>query len=172
MRIGLLGGTFNPVHSGHLLIAEMAREKYRLDRVLFVPAGLPPHKTPPRTSAKDRVAMLRLAIRGNPRFAIHDWEIRQKRVVYTYETLTHLQQLWPQASLFFIVGSDSLKDLPRWKEAARLKSMARFVAIDRIAPFASHDLRRRVKKGQPILYRVPDAVHRYILKHRLYRQSE
>ncbi len=172
MRIGLFGGTFNPVHNGHLLIAEMARETFQLDAVLFVPAGLPPHKIAPRTPVRDRVAMLRLAIKGNPHFSISDWEIRQKRVVYTYETLDHFHHRWPRASLFFIVGSDSLKELPRWKEARRLKSLARFVAMDRIDPYASHDIRRRVRQGKSITYRVPESVRRYIVKKRLYHQPE
>ncbi len=172
MRIGLFGGTFNPVHDGHLLIAEAARETHDLDQIIFVPAGMPPHKRQPRTSAKHRLAMLRVAVRGNPHFKISDWEIRQKRVVYTFETLEHFRKTYPSAKFFFLVGSDSLKDLPRWREAKRLPSLARFVSEKRILPYASHDIRRRVKKRQSIRYLVPEAVGRYIHTHRLYRVSE
>jgi len=172
MRIALLGGTFNPVHYGHLLIAEAARESYRFDHVVFVPAGLPPHKKPPRTSAKHRLAMLRLAVRGNPAFTVSDWEIRQGRVVYSYETVEHFRGLRPKDSLHFILGSDSLKDLPRWKEARRLRSLCRFVTMGRLAPFASRDIRRRVRTHRSIRYQVPDAVERYIRQHRLYRKPE
>src|SRR5438477_7389486 len=120
MRIALFGGTFNPVHYGHLLIAETARESYHLDQVVFVPAGRPPHKKRPLTSAQRRLAMLRLAVRGNPAFKIDDWEIRQKRVVYTVQTLERFLLRLPGASFHFLIGSDSLKGLPRWRAATRL----------------------------------------------------
>ena len=172
MRIALLGGTFNPVHCGHLLIAEAARESFGFDKIVFIPAGLPPHKKRPKTSAQNRLAMLRLAVRGNPFFTISDWEIRQGRVVYTYETLEHFKRVWPKAAFSFIIGSDSLKDLPRWKESKRLQTLCRFIAMDRLLPFASHLIRENVRKGRSIRYQVPDAVERYIRRHRLYRQPE
>jgi nicotinate-nucleotide adenylyltransferase len=172
MRIALLGGTFNPVHGGHLLIAEAARQAFHLDRVIFVPAGQPPHKKRPLTSAQHRLAMLRLAVRGNPFFRISDWEIKQKRVVYTVETLEHFRKQWPKAALHFIIGSDSLKDLPRWKDSKRLRSLCRFVIQERLLPFASHEIRRRVRRHLSIRYQVPDAVERYIRRARLYRRPE
>jgi nicotinate-nucleotide adenylyltransferase len=172
MRIALFGGTFNPVHYGHLLIAEAACESHHLDRVIFVPAGLPPHKRPPRTSAKYRLAMLRLAIRGNPSFKISDREIRAKRVVYTYETLEHFRRRSPGSPLYFILGSDSRKKLPRWRQAKRLPSLCRFITMNRILPFASHEIRRRIRRGQYIRYHVPEAVERYIRAHRLYQKPE
>jgi len=172
MRIALFGGTFNPVHYGHLLIAEAARQSQKLDRVVFTPAGIPPHKKRPHTSAPHRLAMLRLAIRGNPAFTASDWEIRQKRVVYTYETLEYFHGRWPQASLYFILGSDSLRLVPKWREPRRLRSLCRFIPHKRLPPFASHDIRRRVLKGMSIRYRVPEAVERYIRSRRLYRKPE
>jgi len=172
VRIGLLGGTFNPVHYGHLVIAEAARETFRLDRVVFVPAGLPPHKRAPKTSARHRLAMLRLAVRGNHAFIVSDWEIRQGRVVYTYETLEHFQKTQPRAALYFIIGSDSLKSLPRWREPRRLRRMCRWVAFPRIDAFASSDIRRRVSRRRSIRYRVPATVERYIQEERLYRRPE
>lgn len=172
MKIALLGGTFNPVHTGHLLIAQSALEAHHLDRVIFVPAGWPPHKKPPRTHARHRVAMLRLAVRGNPAFQVSDWEVRQNRVVYTVETLEHFRRLWPAASLFFILGSDSRKDLPRWREAGRLRRLCRWITLPRIDPFASTDIRRRVRRGASVRYQVPAAVERYIRRARLYRQPE
>src|ERR1700687_413528 len=170
MRIALFGGTFNPVHDGHLVIAEAARESRKLDRVVFVPAGLPPHKTPRLTSVAHRVAMLRLAIRGNPAFEISTWEIRQKRVIYTYETLEHFHSRWPKASLYFILGSDSLKSLPKWREPKRLRLLDLFIPLKRILLFASHDIRRRVKEGLSIRYLVPDAVERYIRSRSIHRK--
>ena len=172
MRIGLLGGTFNPVHCGHLVIAEAACESLHLDRVVFVPAGRPPHKKAPKTSARHRLAMLRLAVRANRAFTVSDWEIRQKRVVYTYETLEHFRKVWPRAALYFILGSDSLKNLPHWREPQRLRRLCRFVAFPRIDAYASSDIRRRVRRRQSIRYRVPVPVERYILARRLYRRPE
>jgi nicotinate-nucleotide adenylyltransferase len=172
MKIALLGGTFNPVHNGHLLIAQTALESYKLDKVVFVPAGLPPHKKSPKTSAKNRLAMLYLAIRGNPEFAVSDWEIRQKRIVYTWETLEHFCRIWPKASLFFIIGSDSLKTLPKWREYGRLRRLCRFITIPRINPFSSTDIRQRVRQGISVRYRIPQAVERYIQEEKLYRRPE
>jgi nicotinate-nucleotide adenylyltransferase len=172
MRIALFGGTFNPVHNGHLLIAEAARESFKLDRVIFIPAGRPPHKKNPRTSAAHRLAMLRLAIRGNPFFTIQDWEIRQNRVVYTYETVEHFRSRWPKGPLYFIVGSDSLKNLPKWRHPERLRSQCRFIPHIRIPWYASHDIRRRVRARKSVRYLVPDSVERYIRRNRLYRQPE
>ena len=116
--------------------------------------------------------MLRLAVRGNPAFKISDWEIRQKRVVYTYQTLEHFRQKWPRARLYFILGSDSMRKLPKWREPQRLRALCRFVPYKRLEPFASHDIRRRVHKGLSIRYLVPETVERYIRRCRLYRQPE
>ena len=171
-RIALFGGTFNPVHTGHLLVAEAAKETCHLDRVVFMPAGLPPHKKAPRTSSRDRLAMLRLAVRGNPALEVSDWDARQNRVVYTYETVEHFRKKWPRARLFFILGSDSMKNLPKWRESRRLRRLCRFFPFKRLAPFASHDIRRRVQRGSSVRYLVPDAEERYIRRKRLYRQPE
>jgi nicotinate-nucleotide adenylyltransferase len=172
MRVALFGGTFNPVHYGHLLIAESARQAHRLDQILFIPAGLPPHKAAPRTSAEDRLAMLRAAVRGNAAFHVSDWEIRQKRIVYTYETVDYFHQRWPKALLYFLVGSDSYKNLPYWRESKRLRSLCRFISYERISPFASHDIRRRVRRHDSIRYRVPNSVAQLIQRRRLYRKPE
>jgi len=172
MKIALLGGTFNPVHYGHLLIAQTALDSYSLDKVVFVPAGRPPHKKSPRTSAQDRLAMLRLAVRGHPVFAVSDWEIRQDRVVYTWETLEHFHHVWPKASLYFIIGSDAFRTLPKWRESKYLRSLCRFIAMARIDPFSSTDIRRRVRQGLSIRYRVPEGVARYIQERRIYRRPQ
>ena len=172
MKIALLGGTFNPVHTGHLLIAQAALDTHHLDRVIFVPAGQPPHKRRPRTDARHRLAMLRLAVRGNPAFSVSDWEIRQNRVVYTVETLDHFRRLWPNAPFYFILGADSRKDLPHWREAKRLRRLCRWITHKRIDSFASTEIRRRVCRGSGVRYLVPDAVERYIRRAHLYRRPE
>jgi nicotinate-nucleotide adenylyltransferase len=189
-RIALFGGTFDPVHWGHLLLAESARSAFRLDRVIFVPTGLPPHKAPPVASAADRWRMLRLAIAGNPAFVADDWEIRQKRVVYSYETIDYFRRRWPKSELFFIVGTDMLQILPKWVRGPELMKRTRFLAAERpeypwsrvpqaarrraqlikwpAVPLASHDIRGAVHRGRSIRYQVPAAVEKYIWKHRLY----
>lgn len=172
LKIAFFGGTFNPVHTGHLLVAEAAKEKLGLDRLLFLPAGIPPHKKAPRTSSRDRLAMLCLAVKSNKHFEVSPWEVQQKRVVYTYQTMDHFRKKWPKARLYFIVGSDSMKKLPHWRESRRLRTLCRFVSYDRLAPFASHAIRLRVRQGRSIRYLVPDAVERYIRQHRLYRRPE
>ncbi len=168
-RIALFGGTFDPIHNGHLLMAEAARESHHLERILFVPAGFPPHKRAPRASARERLRMVRLALRGNPSFGVSDWEIRQNRVVYTYETLEHFRRRYPEASLYFVLGSDALKKLPHWREFRRVKSLCRLAVARRLAPFASTDIRGRIRQGRSIRYLVPQMVERYIKRHQLYQ---
>ena len=172
VRLALFGGTFDPIHNGHLLLAECARERFRLDRVIFLPVFEPPHKHRPVASSKDRLAMVRRAIRGNSAFAVSDWEIRQKRVVYTVETVEHFRGQRPPSAWYFIVGSDSLRDLPQWRESRRLQRLCRVIGLDRFEPFASHEIRDRVRRGLSIRYHVPEAVGRYIQSHRLYRKPE
>jgi nicotinate-nucleotide adenylyltransferase len=193
MRIGLFGGTFDPIHNGHLLMAEAAREQFRLRRVLFLPTGRPPHKDRPRTPVKDRLHMLKLAVRSNPAFAVSDWEVRQNRVVYTYETLDHFRGLFPTDRIFFIVGADSLRDIPLWRQGTRLLKMCTFVAAPRpgilwneipvavrrrarrlgglAVPFASREIRASARRGRSIRYQVPEAVHAFIQARGLYRQA-
>jgi len=169
MRVGLFGGSFDPVHLGHLLLAEQTGEKYRLDRVLFLPSGVPPHKHKPRATSAHRLAMLRLAVRGNARLYVSDWEIEQQRKVFSIETVDHFHRQWPDATFYFLVGSDALKTLRTWKESARLRKRCRFVGIDRIAAFSSTQIRRRLARGQSVRYLVPPAVEDYLQVQRLYR---
>jgi nicotinate-nucleotide adenylyltransferase len=168
MRVALFGGTFDPIHLGHLLIAEAAREQFHLDRVVFLPNGHPPHRSVPFVSARHRLAMVRLAVRGNPGFRVSDWEIRQNRVVYTIETLEHFRRRQPRVQWHFIVGADELRNLPLWKESRRLRRLCRFIGMDRLDPYASTDIRRRIRRGLSIRYRVPERVERYIRTHHLY----
>lgn len=172
MRLGLFGGSFNPIHHGHLLMAELARERFHLQMVIFVPSGLPPHRPTPKTDARNRLAMVRLAIRGNPHFTVSDWEIRQRRVVFTIETLTHFRRLQPSIQWYFIIGADERRNLPRWKDSRKLQRMCRFIGVDRFEPYSSTDIRRRIRLGLSIRYHVPETVRRYIQAHRLYRNPE
>ena len=137
MRLGIYGGTFDPVHYGHLLLAECCREQCRLDEVWFLPASVPPHKrSAPLTDASRRVEMLRLAIGDQPSFRVSTFEIERGGVSYTVETLAALRQERPDDELFFLLGADALADLATWREPARIASLATLVSVRRagIAP--------------------------------------
>lgn len=132
MRLGVFGGSFDPVHYGHLLLAESCREQLCLEKVLFVPAGQPPHKRQRQlTPAAHRLAMLELAIGGEPGFEICRYEIERREVSYTVETLRFLKGQFPQAELFLLVGADMLNDLPNWREAAEICRLAIPVGVRR-----------------------------------------
>lgn len=125
MRLGIFGGTFDPVHYGHLLLAEACREECRLDELWFMPAAVPPHKqVQTLTPAKDRVEMLRLAIAGQAAFSVSLLEIEHGGVSYTVSTLEAVQASRPEAQLFFPMGADSLRDLPTWREPRRICELA------------------------------------------------
>lgn len=125
MRLGVFGGTFDPVHHGHLLLAELTREQLHLDAVWFLPACTPPHKqSRVLTSAEQRVEMLQLAIGGHPSFAVCTLEIERGGLSYTVDTLEALHRKAPERELFLLLGADSLADLPTWHEPARICQLA------------------------------------------------
>jgi len=132
MRIGIFGGTFDPVHYGHLLLAETCREQCRLDQVWFLPAAVPPHKqqwrlTPPR----QRLDMLKLAVAGHEAFVVSALEIERGGVSYTVDTLSAIHEQHTKAALFFLMGADSLRDLPTWRETGRICELAIPVVVHR-----------------------------------------
>jgi nicotinate-nucleotide adenylyltransferase len=132
MRIGILGGTFNPIHLAHLRIAEEAADRFGLDRVLFMPAASPPHKPlAGELSFAERTAMVRLAVAGNPRFAVSELEGERGGKSYSVDTLRHLREQYPDDELFFIVGSDSFRDFSSWREYAAIFSLCNMVVADR-----------------------------------------
>lgn len=180
-RIGILGGTFNPIHTGHLLVAEGVKEELGLDYVLFIPCYLPPHKKPLKLApARHRLAMVRLAIRGNPSFRISTIEIKRKGKSYSVDTLEELHRLYKgKARFFFIIGSDSISGLRTWKSIDKLMKLCKLVAVSRpgyrlrypgvkiidipTLPISSTDIRRLIKEGKSIRYLVPEEVRRYIV---------
>jgi nicotinate-nucleotide adenylyltransferase len=202
MKLGLMGGTFNPIHYGHLAAAEECRVRLQLDRVLFIPAGEPPHKRGrPVTPAADRVAMVELAIADNPRFELCRIEVERIGPSYTADTLAELRQIHgPSVELYFVVGMDSLAEILTWHEPARIAELARLVAVSRggyaafdpgllepgipdarrrviVLPgpeltISSTDLRERVAHGLPIRYQVPPSVEDYVRGHGLYRARD
>jgi nicotinate-nucleotide adenylyltransferase len=132
MRLGVFGGSFDPVHYGHLLLAECCREQCRLDRVWFVPAGIPPHKRDEELSPGEvRAEMLELAIAGNEHFAVSRYEIDRDGVSYTVDTLRDFHEREPEAELFLLVGADMLHDLPGWHDAAEICRLAVPVGVRR-----------------------------------------
>ncbi len=132
MRLGIFGGSFDPVHYGHLLLAESCREQLRLDRVLFVPAGTPPHKQGHcQTPAAQRLEMLALAIGGHPSFEVSSLEIDRGGVTYTVDTLEKLRAERPEDELFLLLGADMFADLPNWREPRRVVELALPVVVGR-----------------------------------------
>lgn len=190
MRIGVFGGSFDPVHLAHLIIAEQCREQAALDRVLFMLAARPPHKlTQPLAPFAQRFEMLELALAGHQAFQPSELERDRPGPSYTADTLDELRRRQPNDELFLIVGSDSLADLPRWYQPLRIAQAAELLVVGRpgieVAPptlpirwqvisvpllaISSTDLRTRVKQGHSIRYFVPHAVECYIDTHGLYR---
>jgi nicotinate-nucleotide adenylyltransferase len=196
-RLGILGGTFDPIHLGHLILAQAAAEHLGLDRVLFVPAGLQPLKRDrPHTPAPHRVRMVELAIADNPRFALSRADVDHPGPSYTVETLDRLRAAWgPQAAFWFIIGLDSLASLRAWRDPAGLLARTRLAVADRpgvaidlpaltaalpqlparldwipapLIAISASDLRARAAAGRSLRYLVPDAVAAYIADHHLY----
>lgn len=132
MRIGIYGGSFDPVHYGHLLLAESCREQCALDKVFFVPAATSPHKRRLVTSAgKDRAEMLRLAIGGHPQCEVQTWELDRGGVSYTVETMREVKEKFPGAQRFLLMGADSLLEFPSWRDPDQICLLASIVVVDR-----------------------------------------
>jgi len=132
VRLGIFGGTFDPVHHGHLLLAECCREQCRLDAVWFLPAAVPPHKQESEPApAEQRIEMLELAVAGHPSFAVCTYEVERGGVNYTVDTLAHFHAEDPGRELFFLLGADMLADLPHWRDARRVCELALPVAVGR-----------------------------------------
>jgi nicotinate-nucleotide adenylyltransferase len=193
-RIGLFGGTFDPPHVGHLVLAECARDRLGLDEVRFIPAGQPPHKrSHPVSPRARRVAMVRLAVRGNPAFVVSTIEARRSGPSFTVETLRRVASETPRARLYLLLGADSLDEFPTWREPEAILSLATLAVAGRPGgsprrpkralrgrgrvawldnaeiDVSSSRVRARVRAGHSVRYLVPDAVAAYIARHRLYR---
>lgn len=193
-RVGLMGGTFDPVHYGHLVIAEVARVEHRLDRVVWIPAGDPPHKDRSVTPQEHRHAMVVLATASNPRFEVSRLEMEREGPSYTLHTVRHFRRELPGDELFFITGADAILEILTWHRHEEVVRECRFIAvtrpgydlsrmesvlppaylerIDRLcAPgvdISSSTIRQRIRSGDPIRYLVPEPVEAYLYKHRLY----
>lgn len=193
VKIGFLGGSFDPIHFGHLLAAQDVYEQCELDRLIWVPAAQAPLKpNEVESSAEDRLAMLRLAIEGDPRFEISDFELQRGGVSFTIDTVRHFRALHPQAQLYWIIGGDQVPQLRRWQEITELVSLVEFAAIERpgfaggttpnipglrlrwcqghLLGISSTELRSRARSGLSLSYFTPHNVIVYIREMSLYRR--
>ncbi|MHA6795833.1 nicotinate-nucleotide adenylyltransferase [Pseudonocardia bannensis] len=193
-RIGVMGGTFDPIHNGHLVAASEVADRFELDEVLFVPTGEPWQKTERRVSpAEDRYLMTVVATASNPRFQVSRVDIDRGGPTYTADTLADLHAAMPDAQLFFITGADALSQILSWRKVDELFTYAHFVGVTRpgyelgddhlpegavtlvevpAMAISSTDCRERVAQGRPVWYLVPDGVVQYISKRHLYRDEK
>ncbi len=199
--LGIIGGTFNPIHYGHLIAAECARVEFNLEQVIFIPARIPPHKEGwAILDQAKRYHMVEMAVESNPAFQVSDLEMKRAGVSYTVDTIEYYCQHYPSSEIFFIMGLDSLFILDTWKDIERLTQLCRFIIVTRPGynineevqirerlPLAfwseayflaipgldisSSDIRERVAKGKPIRYMLPEAVENYIRQNHFYREG-
>ena len=201
-KLGIMGGSFDPIHVAHLIMADTAREALGLDLVLFLPAGSQPLKQgKPVTPAEQRVEMLRLAIQDNPRFELSRVDVDREGLSYTADSLQELREEWGdpgETALWFIIGSDSLVNFPKWHDPPRILAQTRLAVVRRptfasdmaaleaqvpgitnaidwvdapLLEISATDIRRRVREGRSIRYRVPEAVRAYIEHNGLYKDQ-
>ncbi len=199
MRIGIFGGTFDPIHLGHLRAAQEVAAKLSLDRVLFIPAGRPPHRRAPQASAAHRLAMVKRAVADNPLFEVSDIEIRRAGKSYTVDTLTELARAAPFNKLFLIMGTDQIAKIDKWRQPHKIFEYARGVVISRpgvkmsamkikrgfpairgrggaftllpvsLLDISATNIRRLLRAGQAVRYLVPEPVIKYLHTHKLYQ---
>ncbi|MFN9721115.1 MAG: nicotinate-nucleotide adenylyltransferase [Planctomycetota bacterium] len=199
MKLGIFGGTFDPVHYGHLLVAECCREELHLDEVRWVPAAAPPHKPDARiTDGHARADMLLLALSGYPEFKVDRRELKRSGPSYTVDTLTEFALEFPHAELYLIIGADSLRDFLTWRDPAGIAARATILACNRpgVAPItveqihgwvgaeiasrvvsvlipgtdlSASDLRERARNGRSLRFRTPRAVEAFLTQHHLYQ---
>jgi nicotinate-nucleotide adenylyltransferase len=190
-RVGIMGGTFDPIHHGHLVAASEVQQKYELDEVIFVPTGQPWMK-PGVSSGEHRYLMTVIATAANPRFTVSRVDLEREGPTYTIDTLRDIRAQRPGAELFFITGADAIAQIFDWKDHSELWELAKFVAVSRpghalsirglpahsvssmevpALAISSSDCRERVNGGYPVWYLVPDGVVQYISKYHLYRSA-
>ena len=193
-RIGVMGGTFDPIHHGHLVAASEVQHRFGLDEVVFVPTGRPAFKQGQHVSpAEHRYLMAVIATASNTRFTVSRVDIERRGLTYTVDTLRDLREVYPDADLYFITGADVIPEILRWKNAEELWGVARFIGVTRpghtidvsalpkhaveivevpAMAISSTDVRERVQAHAPIWYLVPEGVVQHIRKYKLYAQRE
>jgi nicotinate-nucleotide adenylyltransferase len=184
-RIGIYGGSFDPIHHGHLILARDALEQLKFDRLIFIPANVSPFKSGTKAPPEARLAMVRAAIADEPKFVTDDCELRRPPPSYTFDTVEGLRAREPDAELIWLIGEDHVDDLPKWHRFDELRKLVKFAVLARSGNEAEHDypivcrkidisgtdIRKRVARGLPIRYLVPPAVEEIIRKGQLYRET-
>ena len=184
-KIGIYGGTFDPIHHAHLILAREARERLALDKIIFVPAAISPFKESPVASAEDRLQMLRAAIENETGFAIDEIELHRAPPSYTIDTIEQIRTRERDTDIFCLVGQDNVAGLSRWHRFEELQKLVTFVVLDRTGEEASHsylvvqrkidisatEIRKRVASQCSIRYLVPEAVEEIIRRRGLYREK-
>jgi nicotinate-nucleotide adenylyltransferase len=198
MRLGILGGTFDPIHVGHLAAARAAMDCGHLDRVLFIPSAQPPHRGPASAPAESRLEMVRLAVQGEPRFEVSDVEVRRGATSYTVDTLDELRRARPDDELFLILGWDAARLFSTWREPERVSALASVVIVARpgleapksfelvatglppgrvvkcMVPtpdVSGSEVRRALAASESVAGKLPPAVERYVTEHHLYMDN-
>ena len=199
-KIGIMGGTFDPIHFGHLVIANEVLDKYNMEKIIFIPAGNPPHKKTPNASSSDRYLMANLATISNDKFVVSNIEIMKEGKSYTMNTVKELINTYGDTEFYFITGADALIDLPNWHEPDKLLKLCKFIAVSRpgfnlleiektiqtiknqydgqiellqvpMLQISSTDIRERIKIGRSAKYLLPETVEQYIIKNNLYVEN-
>jgi nicotinate-nucleotide adenylyltransferase len=185
-KIGVYGGTFDPIHHGHLILGRQACEQIGLDQLIFVPAKVSPFKNPAFAGGEQRLSMLRAAIEGQGAFTADDCELKRPPPSYSIDTVLQIREREPKAELFWLIGADNVSGLPKWHRIDELKKLVQFIVLDRGRGYKSADkypvvrrnidisateIRKRVASGRSIRYLVPKAVEEIIRLEKLYRES-
>ncbi len=197
-KLAIMGGTFDPIHIGHLLIAQQAYNNFGLDKIVFMPAGIPPHKKNVSiTASRHRLEMVKIAIKDNPVFFLSQWELNQDEKSYTVETLKYFEQLNIASEIYFIIGADSLYDMFNWKEPEYLLTRSNFIVAARPGyllenifkdqrfkdyekniylldkfkmDISSSTIREYIKNNISVKYLLPDKIINYIKENKLYQR--
>lgn len=191
-KIGIMGGAFDPIHCGHLLVAEAARDQYHLEEVWFMPSHLPPHKERAGVSGEQRLEMVKAAIASNPAFKPLDIELVRGGISYTVDTMKELRRLHPENDFYFIIGADMVNYLPKWEGIEELAQMLTFIGLQRpgsmleldtlpdsiqqavvlaempLVDISSSLIRSRMRQGRSIRYMVPEPVYEYMRRSGIY----
>ena len=201
MKIGLIGGTFDPIHHGHLILSEYVRVKCGLDKIIFIPTGFTPHKDDSKVEDSEiRLKMSKIATISNPYFEVSDMETYRTSISYTVDTLKEFKALYSNDELYFIIGADSLFQLPTWKDYEKIIATTNLIVANRpggknhliedkikeytdefggniiqvtspLIDISSSDIRNRVRNNESIKYLIPDNVEQYIAKNNLYKEG-
>jgi nicotinate-nucleotide adenylyltransferase len=185
MKIGIYGGTFDPIHHGHLILAREARELLEFEKVIFVPAAVSPFKSAPAASAQMRLSMLRAAIEGESGFELDDCELRRPPPSYAIDTIEEIRTRKRDAQIYYLIGEDNLPTLEKWHRFDELRKAVQFIVLDRTGMPPDHpypivhrkidisatEIRKRVASGQSIRYFVPQAVEQIIRREKIYQEQ-